>query len=460
MRGRFKKAICLALSVLTVFGASGCASWRLNGLYIPTYEDNGQHYKAMAAMPPNMNDRSQVELYKAAGFNAVPYTEDFLSAADVLLYGENAPYLQGLKLCEEYGIDAYIRPHSSFTSAKPTTDPNYYETYFSDIDFRDYPAVKGFYVVDEPSLGQVNDVEARYLPWFNENYGGENFEFFANMYHLGHGAYPDRVGPSYDAYAEKYLSILDRANSVNKHYSIDYYTLRVEDGENYLYESNLQCHADAATRAKNHGVELGAYVQAFGSTTGDSYRLPTTAAEIDWGLYNILSFGARRLKFFCYREYKRDNLLGLLTDGEPNERYYWVQDALKTLQKWDHVMLSFEWEHIYTNVGTGSKFSTNPAFELVRGIEKPITDVETVKSKYDLVLSEFTDGEGNKGVMLFNYDEPILGRKNKTELTFQNAQGVLYYRNGEPTTALLKDGKFEIELNAGEGVFVIPLYKK
>jgi hypothetical protein len=51
-------------------------------------------------------------------------------------------------------------------------------------------------------------------------------------------------------------------------------------------------------------------------------------------------------------------------------------------------------------------------------------------------------------------------RSNKTAVTFENAKGVLYYRNGEPITSLLKDGKFEIELEAGEGVFVIPLYEK
>ena len=227
-----------------------------------------------------------------------------------------------------------------------------------------------------------------------------------------------------------------------------------------MYDTNLQCHADGATRAKNHGVSFGAFIQVFGATSTYSYRLPTTFAEIDWGINNVLTFGATTLKFFLYSEYKRDNLVGLLSDGEPNERYYWVQQALATLSKWDHVMLSYKWDHIYTNVGTGSKFATNPAFEYVRDIQKPITDVTAVKSKYDLVLSEFTDGEGNKGVMLFNYDEPLLGRKNKTELTFDKAQGVLYYKDGEPTTVLLEKGKFSIELDPGEAVFAIPLYKK
>ena len=96
----------------------------------------------------------------------------------------------------------------------------------------------------------------------------------------------------------------------------------------------------------------------------------------------------------------------------------------------------------------------------MRSIVKPITGVAAVKSKYDITMNEFTDGEGNKAFMLCNYDEPKLERKNKVTVTMQDASGVLYYRNGEPTTALLEKGKFEIELEAGEGVFVIPLYKK
>ena len=75
-------------------------------------------------------------------------------------------------------------------------------------------------------------------------------------------------------------------------------------------------------------------------------------------------------------------------------------------------------------------------------------------------MNEFTDADGNKAFMLFNYEEPMMKRGNKVTVTFKEAKGVLYYRNGEPTTEVLDNGKFTIELESGEGVFVIPLYKK
>ena len=465
-KDKIKKALCLLLSTFFAMSAMGCAtknasSVKLEDLYIPTYQDTGKHIITNCDTPPDMSIKEQAQLYKDAGFNSVQITEDFFSASDILKYGENCAYIRALKVCEELNIDAYIRPHSSLVSSKPTDSPCYYEKYFSTIDFRDYPAVKGFSLVDEPSLGQVQDLEDRFLPWFNENYGGENYEFYGNLFHSSY-INSTEIGPSYPDYAEKYLSILDRANSVNKHFSIDYYALRHKNGQGYLMKTNLKSHTDAAERAKNHNMDFGGYVQVFGGGTSgnNTYRLPTTFNEVNWGVYNLLSLGATRLKFFLFREYKRDNLLGMLTDGVPNERYYFVQEALSYVYKMQDVLLSYKWDHIFTNVGTGSKNATNEAFEYVRDIAKPITNVEKVRSKYDITINEFTDASGNKAFMLFNYDEPWLLRNNRVVINLKKAEGVMYYRNGEPITQLLENGRFEISLEAGEGVFVIPLYKK
>ena len=250
-------------------------------------------------------------------------------------------------------------------------------------------------------------------------------------------------------------------NSANKAHTMHFYPLCNNDGEYEMREYNLSTHAYAAKFARDRGIGFAPYVQAFGGfADGSPYRVPSSFAEVNFSVNNLLAFGATQLKVFCYRDYSKDSLTGMVTNGEPNERYYFVKDALAIVRKYDHVLLSFQWDHLYTNVGTGSMSAVNPAFEQARNIVKPITGLTSVKSKYDVTLNEFTDGEGNKAVMLFNYDDPIRDRKNKTTLLFENAKGALYYRNGEPTTVLLEDGKFEIELDSGEAVFVIPLYEK
>ena len=465
MKERLRNAVCLVLSTITVLGATSCGGAgkvNLDDLYIPTYEDKGQTVRLSASLPANPTDRAALEQYKAVGFNELPYAEDFVKAEDVLTMGENAPYLKGLKLCEELGLDAYLQPHNVHASETPTSEPNYFERYFSDIDFRDYPAVKGFFVTDEPAYGKLQDLEARYLPWFNENYGGMDYEFTCCFQGCHATTWKTGVGKdkSYEEYVETYLSIVDRVDSSRKVHAIDVYPLHQRDGTPKLNENILLAHADAAERAKAHGFDLHLCVQTFGGPNYFSWRIPTTFEEQDFALNNTLAFGPERLEFFCYRDYTKDKLVGMVTNGKPNERYYWVQQTIQTFTKWDHIYRNYTWEHLFTNVGTGSRTDINPAFEAVRGKVKPITGIEKVRSKYDIVMTEFKDGDNNKAFMLLNYDEPLMQRANKVTLTFSEAQGILYYRNGEPTTALLDDGKFVIELNAGEAIFAIPLYKK
>ena len=461
---KLRKVLVVTLACTTVFATAGCGG-DTGKLYIPTYEDNGQQIRMMADLPPNMSNEAEAQMYKEVGINAVPITDDFFSAAAVVsdngVVNERAEYLKALEVCEKLGIDAFIRPHSSNVSKGPTTAPTYYETHFTGLDFRDYPAVKGFYPVDEPSYSQLDDLATRYVTWFNENYGGEDYEFFANLFACHNAtALSGTVGKSYDDYAEKYLNeVLEKVNSVNKHFSVDYYVLRHKNGVPYMFETNLIAHADAAMRAKAHNVGLAAYVQTFGGNTdGQTYRIPKSFAEINFSIYNILSFGAHTLKYYGYRDFGTET--HMVTEGKPNERYYWTKEANEYIKKYEHVLLAFTWEHLYTNVGTGSRLAVNEAFELVRDIVKPITDVKTVKSKYDITMNEFSDADGNKAFMLLNYDDPINARKNKVQLTFNDADGVMYYRNGEPTVVELEKHKFNMELEAGEGVFVIPLYKK
>ncbi|MBQ8230104.1 MAG: hypothetical protein IJZ32_05370 [Clostridia bacterium] len=466
-----KKALVLALALTMTLGAVGCGgksgnsgnggTVTLDDLYIPTYEDNGQQIRMMADCPPDMSDKAKAEQYKAAGFTAVPIV---VGAADnkPVDTSENGSFVKSLKVCEEVGLDAFIRQHSKWVEETPAEGaPCYFEQSFTGFDFSQYPAVKGFYFVDEPGIKQLDDLGNRHLTWFNENYGGKGYEFFSNLFACHNPtALAGSLGKSYDDYAETYLDILDKAESVNKHHSVDYYTLRKKvDGTPYMYETNLIAHLDAATRAKAHGVGFSAYLQVFGGNTdGQSYRIPASFADINWNMYNILSFGAHTLKYYDYIAWTNET--SMIVDGEPTDIYYWVQEANEYVKKYEHVLLAFNWEHTYTNVGTGSRSASNEAFDLIRDKVKPITDVETVKSKYDITMNEFSDKDGTKAFMLFNYDDPYYLRKNKVQLSFENADGILYYRNGEPTTQVLENGKFEIELEAGEGIFAIPLYKK
>lgn len=69
------------------------------------------------------------------------------------------------------------------------------------------------------------------------------------------------------------------------------------------------------------------------------------------------------------------------------------------------------------------------------------------------------DENGNHGYMLVGFDDPYNENKTEVSMTFDGAEGLIIYRNGQRTLSEdLTDGNFNVTLSAGEGVFVIPVY--
>ena len=486
---KFKKVCCLALAFATFATFTACQTEnevKAEDLIIPTYEDAGE-MMLRADLPPNASSREQMELYKECGFNAIPLTEDNFSAAEVAPYMEELKkynealvqwngaeetkpiepkkpdYIKALELCEELDIDALIRPHSKYTAKAPDSvvgQPNYFEEYFYNTDFRNYPAVKGFMVCDEPTYGQVTDLINRYLPWFNENYGGENFELLINHNGPHSSAWKDSFSKTktYEEFINYYNDgFLSKLNSVNKTLSFDTYVLYNDGANNYVHDTFLSSCLDVRKYAEQFGVDFGGYIQCF--TGYSTLRDPSSYADFTFQVGTYLAFGAKRLSFYGYR----DNLpeKHIVTGGEPNQKWYWVQDVNTMIKKLDGILFNFDWEGIYTNIGTGSFFAVNEAFEAIKNEDlDSLSGVKTFSSKYDAIVGQFKDGNGNNGFMLVNYEEPSLTTTNKVTMTFDTADGVLYYRNGEPVVEALKNKTFSIDLAAGEGVFVIPLYTK
>ena len=176
-----------------------------------------------------------------------------------------------------------------------------------------------------------------------------------------------------------------------------------------------------------------------------------------------MAFGAKRLSFDGYRTWAASDRteIHLVDGGVPNAKWYMTKDVIAMIKKLDGVLYNFEWDGIYTNLGTGSFFDTNEAFEAIKSDDlDTLRGVKSFKSKYDTIAGQFKDKDGNDGFMIVNYEEPSIKHDNKVTMTFENADGVLYYRNGEPTVEGLANKTFTIDLKPGEGVFIIPVYKK
>lgn len=459
-------AICLVIT-LSLFGGCGeknATAVDVEDLVVPTYTDD-KEIRLTADLPPDQSDRAQLETYMAAGFNAIPLTEDFanINVEDLLREDyESSGYIQALKLCEELGLDVYIRPHSKFVSkvGSGEREETYFEKYFSKIDFKKYPAVKGFFICDEPTYNQLTDLKNSYLPWFNENYADSGLEWCVNFLACNSSAYKDSktTKQTYSDCVDYYFdNVLSQVKSSNKIFTIDFYPLFSDGNNNYIHDTYVKANYEAATAAKENDVDFGAYVQCF--TGYSTLRRPESVADISFQVYFNLAFGAKKLGFYGYRDYQSEK--HMVTAGEPNEVYYFVKQVNEEIKKFDHVFMSFDWEGVFTSVGTGSRLKTNEAFEMVRTVKlEKLDGVVEYRSKYDTVAGQLEDKDGNTGFMLVNYDEPSKARKNDVSMTFEDADGVLVYKNGEPKVIGLANHEYSLTLEAGEGVFIIPLYKK
>ena len=486
---KLKKACSMFLAMVSCTGLISCGTTseiKVEDLIVPTYEDAGE-MMLRADLPPNSSDRAQMELYKACGFNAIPLTEDNFSAGEVAPYMEKLEqyneavknwngnpdtkptepekpnYIKALELCEELDIDVFIRPHSSYTAKDPESvigQPNYFEQFFYNTDFRDYPAVKGFMVCDEPTYGQVTDLTNRYLTWFNENYGGEDYELLINHNGPNSSAWKDKFSKtkSYSEFINYYNdNFLSKLNAARKTLSFDTYVLHNNGSNNYVHEGFLSSCLGVRKYANQFGVDFGAYIQCF--TGYSTLRNPSSYADFSFQVCTYLAFGAKKLSFYGYRDFPPEK--HLVESGEPNEKWYWVQDVNTMIKKMDGILFNFDWDGIYTNVGTGSFFEVNDAFDAINKDDlDSLRGVKSFTSKYDAIVGQFKDANGNDGFMLVNYEEPSIAHKNKVTMNFKDADGVLYYKDGEPIVEVLKNKKFTIDLEAGEGVFIIPLFKK
>ena len=96
-----------------------------------------------------------------------------------------------LNLCQQKGVDVVIQPHHSLIRG----GYNLFTEAYPDIDFTDYSVVKGFFICDEPTWGQLEVMDTIYVPWFNEHFGNTDIEFYVNLF----GGYSSAIGPVRDA---------------------------------------------------------------------------------------------------------------------------------------------------------------------------------------------------------------------------------------------------------------------
>lgn len=257
--------------------------------------------------------------------------------------------------------------------------------------------------------------------------------------------------------------------AMDQNFTTDTILTEKPDGYQYVFlDEWLSRSLNMAILAKNNNYDYGACIQAFdqgGTGYGNhKYRAPETLAEIRWQVYMNIAMGAKKINYFAFGQ--GDNGEYMTVDLNPTPIYVLVQQANEELNRVDHVFASFEtWVGLKTYGATGSN-TLSAGLQMVadRGQNlQSLTGVSSVTTSKELVVGEMIDGNGNHGYMLVGYGDPMLddGTPTQVSMTFDGAAGFIVYRNGERTLVEAQgDGVFSTTLEAGDGVFVIPVYEE
>ena len=308
-------------------------------------------------------------------------------------------------------------------------------------DYKDHPALAGFALRDEPGvddfprLKKLTDACLKAAP--DKMPAVNLYPIYANSDQLGCGSYEEHI----NRYADELA--LDTI-------SYDFYPLYgTPDGETWLQDNYLRIQ----TLAFNHIC-----------------REPSEA-DIRWQIYCAMSFGAKVIQLFTYgtpgngEETFEDAMIG--RDGEKTARYGYVQKIIGEMNRFTGRYVPYAWAGAMTNSHglTSRERSIDVVFpgfshrlnlkgnylELDHPLER-FDPVEAFEGDYPLLMGCFTQGE-KRAFTLVNMEDPGRGRANRACVRFAGSQRLMVHGK-DGSNPVETDGRWQVELTCGEGLFV------
>ena len=402
---------------------------------LPNYELNREQnqLEVMAFWTPPINEE-QYTWMKEAGITSICLDNK---------YGGNSDNLPAvMELCNKLDIDVYVTVFHDDTSA---TWPGNFAHYL------DNPNFKGFYVDEPQTQEQINNIAAMYkaadamglsvivnrMPWTDAEYDAWFNEAFAD--------------------SNKETLIISSTN----------YPLMTDSVRDEWLEVNGLTNEMAAT----NNAEYWQFVATCGYGSGSGERRQVTEADIRWQYYAALAYGPTGIQDFVYTtvipggEFN-GNQHGAIwwTDVDDwstyykTDVYYALQAVNQEIAKFDHVLLSYDWQGVMVNA-VGSNSYTTAALNNAPGKLAQHDRISSISSTKDLLVGCFEDANNYDGFLLVNFDETLGGNTatNTVSVNFNKAYTAVAYVKGERQVVTLENGVYTCELKPGEAVFVIPV---
>jgi len=473
-----KKLLSIFLAIFIAMTCCGC-----NILFPNNNDDEGK--KPPVNPPekvtlPNYDELESDELIINGWYSPPINLESFKAYKDC---GFNYMFVQGmfgtmssatiqaLELCDQLGLKAIVSldraenmlvyaeefiKYESFVGFDYDEPVVYYNTINNKIGFYELQPLVTALEEQYPQvefLVNLNPSTSMGLPW-----GGQNEVGMTYAEHLD--AFQDYLG---DIYANK---------EVRNWLSCDDYVLKRDTSlktPNYLKKTwlyNLEALAERK-RDTEYGFTTNFFIQSQAYENAN-LRVPTYN-DLRLQIYSLMAFGYDSISYYCYGTppYSAglDVSCDALVDMQGNKTQIWYDSQKINLEvkKFEKVYGQFKdnWlgtaQILGTNNTSKDDMYQNSSFSLNHPVSiDNLSGVDTITSTEDIIVGYMKDNSGNSGFMVVNYNDTTYNKKSQVEMKFDAADKALVFIDGEKQDLTLTDNILNLDLDLGEGVFVIP----
>ena len=223
-----------------------------------------------------------------------------------------------------------------------------------------------------------------------------------------------------------------------------------------LDQSWLMGMSYSGRKAQENGARFGTCIQTYDGWS--NLRFPIDVFDIRFQVFTSLAFGATMFTYFIYKSTEQIHYMFrgmVMMNGRVRPLYYDVQKVNNDIKTFEEEFLTFKWLGTSFYEGKENNGEVRPAFALARKHMDYTDDrILNVQSDRDMIIGSFAK-DNSKAYIIVDFNEPSKKVNNKICIDFKDATKARMNLHGEETIVELINGKFEIELEAGDGLFLV-----
>ncbi len=410
--------------------------------------------------------------YKDAGFNTLFTGNHSLSwTSENQFYLGSKRTMTALQNAKKVGLDVILN-YNDWIAKAIEGDDYYGETPFSQHDvYGEYKdIIVGVHMVDEPGAKHIEEYGKQTLiNDFKKVY--PNAKYVVNLlpeYALDYQNW-NSAEEMYDTYYNGIMKKFDK----NRMISIDCYFFHKQFATKRR-QGIMKNYDNVANFAKKNNASQTIIMQTavssetpngFGEYEGNEFVTSLSEGDIRLQANMAIAFGADSLQYYCYSVPLISNkpmykYCILNPDNTPSPLYGYVKNVNGECQALADALLSYKWQEATAMPGVANVAAVGEYYEMSEGKFENTKHFVNAQGTQNIVMSRFTSDKHGEGYMLVNFAER--SQDNKINLQMKNCGALAIYGgvgfDGKPEIIELdNNGKCSIELEYGEGIFIVPL---